>query len=84
MDRALAIEPKESDTRVERAFVDLHWQADTRPLHQTIDSIRVKNPAARRIIANGWLICALAERDAVAAIDAAVAAVRILPSGMRR
>ena len=32
--------------------------------------MRTTNPAAVRAIANGWLICALAERDAAAATEA--------------
>ena len=55
------------------ALVDFDWKADTRPLHQTIDSIRATNPAAMPSIANYWLICALAERDAAAAKDALIA-----------
>ena len=74
LDRALAIEPNDVDTKVARAFVEFHWKADTRPLHQILDSIRATNPAATQSIADGWLICALAERDAGAAINAAVAA----------
>src|SRR5437016_205040 len=74
LDRALAIEPKDVDTKVARAFVEFHWKADTRPLHQMLDSIRATNPAATQSIADGWLICALAERDPVAAKNAAIAA----------
>jgi TolB-like protein/class 3 adenylate cyclase/Flp pilus assembly protein TadD len=74
LDRALAIEPSDVDTRVARAFVDFHWKADTRPLHQLLDSIRATNPGATQSIADGWLICALAERDAAAAENAAMAA----------
>jgi hypothetical protein len=54
--------------------VEFHWKADTRPLPQILDSIRATNPAATQSIADGWLICALAERDAGAAINAAIAA----------
>jgi len=50
--------------------VEFHWKADTQSLHQTIDSIRVTNPAALSNIANDWLSCALAERDVSAAKDA--------------
>ena len=39
-----------------------------------VDSIRATNPAAVPRIANWWLNCALAERDATAAKDALVAA----------
>jgi len=54
--------------------VEFHWKADTRPLHEMLDSIRATNPAATQSIADGWLICALAERDAAAAKNAAIAA----------
>jgi hypothetical protein len=54
--------------------VDFHWKADTRPLHQVLDSIRATNPAATQSIADGWLICALAERDSNAAKNAVIAA----------
>ena len=73
LDRALAIEPKHVETKVVRANVDLDWKADTHPLHQVIDEIRAENPAGVRGIANNWLICALAERDAAAAKDALIA-----------
>jgi TolB-like protein/Tfp pilus assembly protein PilF len=74
LDRALAIQPKDVDTKVARAFVEFHWKADTSPLHQMLDSIRATNPAATQSIADGLLICALAERDPVAAKNAAIAA----------
>ncbi|HEU5245889.1 MAG TPA: hypothetical protein VFU09_02250 [Candidatus Udaeobacter sp.] len=67
LERALAIKPGDVDTKVARAFVELDWKADTRPLHQLIDSIRVANPSAVPDIADAWLTCALAERDAAAA-----------------
>ena len=70
LDRALAIEPNDVDTKVALASVEFHWKADTRPLHRAIDSIRATNPAAVPNIANDWLICALAERDAAAAKNA--------------
>jgi TolB-like protein/Tfp pilus assembly protein PilF len=73
LDRALAIEPNNAEMRVTRAFVELDWKADTRSLHQTIDSIRATNPAAIPSIAGDWLNCALAERDAAAAKNALIA-----------
>ncbi|HMC25873.1 MAG TPA: protein kinase [Candidatus Udaeobacter sp.] len=72
-DRLLAIEPNDAAAKVARAFVEFDWKADTRPLHQTIDSIRTTNPAAMPTIANDWLFCALAERDAAAAKNALTA-----------
>src|SRR5262249_38988264 len=52
----------------------LVWMAAGRPSHQILVSIRATNPAATQSIADGWLICALAERDAGGARDAAIAA----------
>jgi serine/threonine protein kinase/tetratricopeptide (TPR) repeat protein len=70
LDRALAIEPGDVDTKVALAAVQFHWKADTRPLHQAIESIRATNPAALPSVANDWLSCALAEDDIVAAQNA--------------
>jgi serine/threonine protein kinase/Tfp pilus assembly protein PilF len=71
--RALAFEPNNVFTKVLLAGVDFDWKADTRPWHQTIDSIRATNPVAPQSIVNDWLICALAERDAAAAKNAFIA-----------
>ncbi len=70
LDRALAIMPNDVDTKVARASAEFHWKADTRSLHQTIDSIRVTDPGNLPSVANDWLSCVLAERDVVAAKDA--------------
>jgi serine/threonine-protein kinase len=70
LDRALAIEPNNVDTKVALASVEFHWKADTRPLHRAIDSIRATNPGALPSVANDWLSCALAERDIAAARNA--------------
>ena len=72
-DRLLVITPDDSTAKVDRAMVDFEWKGDTRPLHQTIDSIRATNPAAGQSIADRWLNCALAERDATAANNASIA-----------
>jgi len=71
--RVLTFEPNDADTKVTLAWVDFAWKADTRPLHQTIDSIRATNPAAVPGIAQWWLYCALAERDGAAAKNALIA-----------
>lgn len=73
LNRILAIDPNDPQTKVVRAFVELDWKADSEPLHQTIDSIRATNPAAISTISEVWLNCALAERDAAAAKDALIA-----------
>jgi hypothetical protein len=70
LDRALAIEPNHVETKIERAVLEMSWKADTRPLRHTIDEIRSRNPNNVRGIASQWLVCALAERDAIAAKDA--------------
>ncbi len=70
VDRILAIEPNDVERRTWRAFVDLNWKADTKPLHQLIDSVRATTPDALPRIAEEWLICALAEHDAAAAASA--------------
>jgi TolB-like protein/Tfp pilus assembly protein PilF len=72
--RVLAFEPDDAVTKVILATVDFEWRADTQPLHQMIDSVRTTNPAAVPRIADWWLDCALAERDAAAAKDALIAA----------
>src|SRR4029077_14143213 len=63
LDRILAIEPNDVRAKVVRAFVEVNWKADTRPLHQFIDEIRATNPAAMPKIVPWWLLCALVERD---------------------
>jgi TolB-like protein/class 3 adenylate cyclase/Tfp pilus assembly protein PilF len=67
LDRALEIKPDDAETEVTRALLELDSRGDTRPLHQTIDSLRVNNPAGLASVADSWLICALAERDPAAA-----------------
>jgi TolB-like protein/DNA-binding winged helix-turn-helix (wHTH) protein len=73
LDRMLAIRPDDVETKVTRAFVQLYWKADTRPLHRLMEEIRAKDHGAIQSVAAGWLECALAERDAAAAADALAA-----------
>ncbi len=67
--RALAVEPNDVSMRLAVSSGELALNANTRPLHQAIESIRATNPAA---ISSSpyWLHCALAERDAAAATAA--------------
>jgi TolB-like protein/class 3 adenylate cyclase len=74
LDRILALEPDDVVTKVILAEVDFQSRADTRPLHQMIDSVRATNPGAVPDIIHWWLHCALAERNAAAATDALIAA----------
>jgi serine/threonine-protein kinase len=66
----LAVFPNDLDTRIWPAYAQFQEKADTRPLHQMLDLIRATNPAGTRAIAEWWLACALAERDATAAKNA--------------
>jgi len=66
-DRALSIVPDNIETRANRDLYELWWKGDTRPLHQTIDSILAQGLGAIAPAADVWFQCALAERDAAAA-----------------
>lgn len=72
--RALAVEPNDAETKIFLAYADFAWKADTKPLHQTIDSIRATNPAVvSSVAAQWWVYYALAERDGAAAKNALIA-----------
>ncbi|HEX4638337.1 MAG TPA: hypothetical protein VH170_02510, partial [Chthoniobacterales bacterium] len=73
LDRVLTIVPNDVGTRTNRALVDFNWKAETRPLHETIDSILRNNPSAISDAADAWFDCALAERDPTTAERALVA-----------
>jgi len=67
----LAAFPNDLSMRLWQAAVEIQVKADTRPLHQMLDSVRSTNPAATSPIAEAaWLTCALAERDVTAAKNA--------------
>src|SRR3954468_16631934 len=72
-ERILAFEPNNPVIKSLHAFVQLDSKADTRPLHEVIDSIRGKNPAALPSVADNWLLCAFAQRDSAAATKALMA-----------
>src|SRR5712671_5125096 len=73
LDRASAIVPDNVETRAGREQDYVWWKGDTRPLHQTIDSILAQGPSAIAPAADVWFACALAERDSAAAERALVA-----------
>jgi tetratricopeptide (TPR) repeat protein len=70
--RAVAVaEPDNISMKLALPEWELDVNADTRPLHQAIDSLQTTNPAVGTShIATSWLRCALAERDGVAATRA--------------
>jgi TolB-like protein/predicted Ser/Thr protein kinase/Flp pilus assembly protein TadD len=73
LDRVLLIEPNDLETKATRAELEFDWKANTRPLHQLIDEVRAKDPGVIQSVADSWLVCALAERDAAAATKAVAA-----------
>jgi TolB-like protein len=74
LDRALSISPDDVTTRAFRALAELHAHADTQPLHRLIESIRANDPSFLSDIADPYLLCALAERDPLAARNALLTA----------
>src|SRR6184192_3529133 len=70
--RALAVaEPDDILMKLALPSGELAANANTRPLHEAIDSLRATNPAAvRSATAENWLFCALAECDGAAATQA--------------
>ena len=72
-DRALTIVPNDVGTKANRALVDFNWKAETRSLHEAIDSILAAGPGAISDAADNWFLCALAERDPTATERALVA-----------
>ncbi len=73
LDRALAVNPMDLDSQVARALVEVEWKADTRRLHETIESIRANRPQDLKGIPGDWIFCALVERDPGAAEAALLA-----------
>ena len=74
LDRALALVPRDLDTQITRASVDLEWRANPRPLRENIRAILKENPAAAPDLAANWFYLALCEHDS-AAITNALAAI---------
>jgi serine/threonine protein kinase/Tfp pilus assembly protein PilF len=69
-ERAVAVAPNDAASKVALAIVQFHWKADTKQLHETIDSIRATNPGGLKDVTSDWLSCAMAERDLEAARNA--------------
>jgi serine/threonine protein kinase/TolB-like protein/Tfp pilus assembly protein PilF len=69
--RAVAVaEPDDVLMKLALPQWELDINADPRPMHQAIESIRATNPNVVPRIAIDWLYCARAERDAAAAREA--------------
>jgi len=71
LDRAIAVaQPDDVFMKLALPNWEFDINADPRPLHQAIQSIRATNPAALKSTLVPWFLCALAERDAAAAREA--------------
>jgi serine/threonine protein kinase/tetratricopeptide (TPR) repeat protein len=75
LDRAIAVAPKDSNTRAYRAAIELRWRADPQPLSSTIRAILAEDSLEGRNIAQLWLEVSLCERD----LDGASRALGALP-----
>jgi len=73
LDAVLAIAPKDLATKMQRAWVDLQWRSDPKPLHTTIETVLAEDPSAAPVIVIQWLELALSERDPAAAEHALAA-----------
>jgi TolB-like protein/Tfp pilus assembly protein PilF len=72
LDRAVAI-ANNLDNRVTRAYVDLEWRGDTRPLHDTIQNLLRENSTFASDLADQWLYVSLCNRDLTGATQALAA-----------
>jgi tetratricopeptide (TPR) repeat protein len=67
MDRVIELAPHDLTFRAQRAAIELHWHADTRPVHRAInEALGPKTKAGPELIFN-WFDLAMHERDGVAA-----------------
>jgi len=76
LDRAITLDPKDSNMRAFRASIELDWHADPHPLSSTIRAIVAEDSREAKNIAQLWLEVSLCERD----FDGASRALAALPS----
>jgi len=70
LDRMLAMAPKDVQSQVRRAMVDLEKRADPKPFQTAIDAILADDANAALGSVNPWLLVVLRERDSVGAQQA--------------
>jgi len=73
LDQAIAIAPDDVSLRVARAWVDLEWRADPKPLRTAIEQAIAKDPTVAAEVAQGWFYVAVCERNWKAARQAMAA-----------
>ncbi len=67
LDRILALKPNDLDARLARGQLEIAWKADTRPLHEMIESSIQQHLASSTRLAPLRIFLASVERDAGAA-----------------
>jgi serine/threonine protein kinase/tetratricopeptide (TPR) repeat protein len=67
VDRIIALAPEDAVLRANRAWLDLQWRADPKPLHKIFETMIYENGPAASITGALWLNLALCERDPVLA-----------------
>jgi TolB-like protein/Tfp pilus assembly protein PilF len=77
LDRAIAVAPKDSNTRAYRASIELDWHADPQPLSSTVRAIIAEDSREGQNIAELWIRASLCERD----LDGARRALAAMPIG---
>jgi TolB-like protein/class 3 adenylate cyclase/Tfp pilus assembly protein PilF len=64
LDRVLKLKPNDLDARISRAQLEVAWKANTRPLHELIESLIQQSPASGIRLAPVRVFLGFAERDA--------------------
>jgi TolB-like protein len=73
LERVIAILPDDVIMKVARAWVEMEWKADPRPLANTVEPILKQNPASVMTFTQYYLGLGLYQRDAKAAENAVAA-----------
>ena len=73
LDRAIALDPKDSNMRAFRASIELDWHADPNPLRSMVAAILAQDPNQGKNIAQLWLDVSLCDRDFESASNALAA-----------
>jgi serine/threonine protein kinase/Tfp pilus assembly protein PilF len=63
IERAIAFAPEDTELRANRAWLDLGWRADLKPLHKMCEATIHENALASSEASTYWFDLALCERD---------------------
>ena len=85
LDRAITASPRDANTRVARALVDLEWHGETQPAREVIRALVAEDPSAVDAIADQWFYLALCQRDSteIGRALASIPAEGIVPINVR-